>query len=218
MQSKAKVLVSDFDGTMTKHDFFRVALSQLPPVAAVPWERYEMGKTSHFDALAEIFSGLQVDEQGFDAILTEMQLENGLTDALDRLRHAGWQLVIASAGCAFYIERILLQSSIRAVIHANPGDFIPQKGLFMKLPRQSPFFTVETGINKEAIVKSYLDQGLDTAFAGDGRPDLAPALLVPPKRRFARGWLADELERRSEPFVRFERWRDIAGCLCGGVA
>jgi 2-hydroxy-3-keto-5-methylthiopentenyl-1-phosphate phosphatase len=213
-----KILVSDFDGTMTERDFFRVALSRLPPRAAAPWERYEQGLTSHFDALAAIFSGLRVDQQELDALLAEMQVESGLAEALDRLRQAGWSLVIASAGCTFYIERILLLTGIKAVIHANPGDFIPGQGLIMKPPLQSPFFTAETGIDKAAIVRYYLDRGLDTAFAGDGRPDLAPALLVPPGRRFAKGWLADELESRHEPFVRFDRWREIAGRLCGGVA
>jgi 2,3-diketo-5-methylthio-1-phosphopentane phosphatase len=218
MHIKSRILVSDFDGTMTGRDFFQVALTRLPPRAAAPWERYEQGLTSHFAALAEIFSGLRVDQQEFDALLAEMRLESGLAGALDRLRQAGWSLVIASAGCAFYIERILLLTGIKAVIHANPGDFIPGQGLIMKPPLQSPFFAAETGIDKTAIVRHYLELGRDTAFAGDGRPDLAPALLVPPERRFARGWLADELESRAEAFVRFDRWRDIAGRLCGGAA
>jgi 2-hydroxy-3-keto-5-methylthiopentenyl-1-phosphate phosphatase len=218
MQVKNKILVSDFDGTMTERDFFRVALSHLPPGAAEPWERYEQGQTSHFDALDEIFSVIRITRQEFDAMLIEMQVECCLGKALDRLRQTGWGLVIASAGCSCYIEQILRRSGITAVIHANPGEFIPGQGLFMKLPSQSPFFTAETGIDKAAVVRHYLDQGFDTAFAGDGRPDLAPALLLPPDRRFARGWLAEELESRSEPFVRFERWRDIAGYLCGGIA
>jgi len=218
MQARDKILVSDFDGTMTERDFFRVALSRLPPGAAATWERYEQGLTSHFDALAAIFSGLRVDQQGFDALLAEMRVEVGLAESLDHLQQAGWSLVIASAGCFFYIERILLRTGITAVIHANPGDFIPGQGLIMKPPLQSPFFAAETGIDKAAIVRHYHNQGLDTAFAGDGHPDLAPALLVPPERRFARGWLADELETRREPFVRFARWRDIAVRLCGGAA
>jgi 2-hydroxy-3-keto-5-methylthiopentenyl-1-phosphate phosphatase len=218
MQARKKILVSDFDGTMTERDFFRVALSRLPPGAAAPWECYEQGLTSHFAALAEIFSGLRVDQREFDALLTEMRVESDLAKTLDRLRQAGWSLVIASAGCVFYIERILHLTGIKAVIHANPGDFIPGQGLIMKPPLQSPFFAAETGIDKAAIVRHNLEQGLDTAFAGDGRPDLAPALLVLPERRFARGWLADELEGRGEPFVRFDRWRDIASRLCGGVA
>jgi HAD superfamily phosphoserine phosphatase-like hydrolase len=218
MQVKDKILISDFDGTMTERDFFWVALSQLPPGSAAAWERYEQGQASHFDALAEIFSLLRITRQEFDALLIEMQVECCLAGALDRLRQSGWGLVIASAGCSCYIEQILRQTGVTAVIHANPGEFIPGQGLFMKLPSQSPFFTAETGIDKAAVVRYYLDQGFDTAFAGDGRPDLAPALLLPPDRRFARGWLAEELESRSERFVRFERWRDIAGYLCGGTA
>jgi 2,3-diketo-5-methylthio-1-phosphopentane phosphatase len=218
MQMKDKILVSDFDGTMTERDFFRVALLHLPPRSAAPWERYEQGLTSHFDALAEIFSGLRADEQELNAMLAEMRVESGLAEAQACLKQGGWSLVIASAGCAFYIARILLQVGIKAAIHANPGDFIPGKGLFMKPPYQSPFFAAEAGIDKSAVVRHYLDQGIDSAFAGDGRPDLAPALLVPPERRFARGWLAEELESRREPFVRFTRWSDIAVSLCGGGA
>lgn len=218
MTIKNKILISDFDGTMTERDFFRVALSHLPLGAAAPWERYEQGLESHFDALAEIFSGMRVDEHELDMMLAEMKVENHLTEGIDRLHHAGWALVIASAGCAFYIKRILSRTGIKALIHANPGEFFPGEGLFMKPPRQSPFFTAETGIDKAALVRHYLDQGCDTAFAGDGRPDLAPALLVPPERRFARGWLAEELESRREPFVHFGRWRDITVSLCGGVA
>jgi 2,3-diketo-5-methylthio-1-phosphopentane phosphatase len=218
MRKRDKILVSDFDGTMTERDFFRVALSHLPPGAAAPWLRYEQGSISHFDALAEIFSQLQINEQELDALLGEMRVENGLAEALDRLHESGWSLVIASAGCAFYVERIVLQAGITAVIHANPGEFIPGHGLIMKRPCHSPFFVAETGIDKAAVVRHYLDQGIDTAFAGDGRPDLAPALLVPSERRFARGWLAEELENRGEPFEPFSRWSDIAGCLCGGEA
>ena len=218
MQNRGKILVSDFDGTMTEHDFFRVALSHLPSGAAAPWERYEQGLTSHFAALAAIFSGLRITEQKLDALLEEMQVENGLAEALDRLHQSGWSLVIASAGCAFYVKRIVLRAGITAVIYANPGDFVPGRGLFMKPPVQSPFFAAETGIDKAAVVRHYLGQGIDTAFAGDGRPDLVPALLVTPERRFARGWLADEFESRGEPFVPFTKWSDIAGSLCGGDA
>jgi len=218
MQTTDKILVSDFDGTMTELDFFKVALSRLPPRAAAPWERYEQGLISHFDALAVIFSRMRVNYKVLDAMLAEMQFESDLAGVIDRLKQAGWSLVIASAGCEFYIERILFRAGVEAVIHANPGSFIPGKGLFMKKQRESPFFTDETGIDKAAIVRHYLDQGLDTAFAGDGRHDLAPALLVPPERRFAGGWAAADLEIRQGPFVRFDRWRDIAGDLCGGIA
>ena len=214
-QMPCKILVSDFDGTMTKHDFFRLALSYLPPHAASgPWTRYESGLISHFDALQEIFSGLQINGQYLDEILSDMQIEPDLANQTVRLQTVGWSLIIASAGCAFYIERILHRIGVNPVIQANPGEFVPGIGLFMKRPVQSPFYCTETGIDKSAIVKHFLDSRCLTAFAGDGRPDLAPALLVEPKYRFANGWLADELERLAIPFVRFERWGEIVDRLC----
>lgn len=87
----------------------------------------------------------------------------------------------------------------------------------MKPPLHSPFYTSATGIDKAAVVLHYLAQDIEVAFAGDGRPDLAPALLVLPEHRFARGWLAEELERIREPFVRFEHWGEIVDRLSGGV-
>jgi 2-hydroxy-3-keto-5-methylthiopentenyl-1-phosphate phosphatase len=51
------------------------------------------------------------------------------------------------------------------------------------------------------------------AFAGDGRPDLAPALLAPPERRFARRTLARLLTERDEAFQSFDNWSDVVDKL-----
>jgi 2-hydroxy-3-keto-5-methylthiopentenyl-1-phosphate phosphatase len=68
-------------------------------------------------------------------------------------------------------------------------------------------------VNKVAIVQDALQRSDRVAFAGDGRPDLRPALLVPPSLRFARGWLAETLSERGEKFHPFERWSEIADQL-----
>jgi len=44
MERNNKILISDFDGTMTQRDFFRIAVSRLPPAAAAPWESCEQGE------------------------------------------------------------------------------------------------------------------------------------------------------------------------------
>jgi 2-hydroxy-3-keto-5-methylthiopentenyl-1-phosphate phosphatase len=83
----------------------------------------------------------------------------------------------------------------------------------MLLPERSPFFSPTKGVNKVAIVRDALNRSGRVAFAGDGRPDLKPALLVPPQLRFARGWLAEALRERGEKFNPFERWSEIADQL-----
>ena len=48
-----RILVSDFDGTMTKYDFFDLARRELPSAADHDfWQDYVAGKITHFEALA----------------------------------------------------------------------------------------------------------------------------------------------------------------------
>jgi 2-hydroxy-3-keto-5-methylthiopentenyl-1-phosphate phosphatase len=83
----------------------------------------------------------------------------------------------------------------------------------MELPHGAPFFSAEVGIDKPAIVRHALATVDVVAFAGDGPPDVEPALLVDPALRFATGFLAEELARRGEGFRPFERWIEVARAL-----
>lgn len=211
--TKGGILISDFDGTMTRRDFFRVALERLPASCGRWWERYEEGEISHFDALASIFAALRCSSTEMEEMIGAMGVEPGLRESCDRLEAEGWRLLVASAGCGWYIERIFASAGIHPELHTNPGTFREGGGLEMRRPTESPFFDPETGISKSAIVRQTAAKADRVGYAGDGRPDLAPALLAAPRFRFARGWLAEELRRRGEPFVPFERWRDIADHL-----
>jgi 2-hydroxy-3-keto-5-methylthiopentenyl-1-phosphate phosphatase len=66
------------------------------------------------------------------------------------------------------------------------------------------------GVNKSAVVQHALHIVDTVAFAGDGPPDLEPALLVQPGLRFARGILAEQLRERGGGFQPFSRWSEIA--------
>ena len=83
----------------------------------------------------------------------------------------------------------------------------------MRLPEESPFFSATHGIDKSAVVRDAMCRYKRTAFAGDGPPDLEPILLVSPEYRFARSWLAGELQRRAEYFRPFRRWSEISAAL-----
>lgn len=213
-----KILVTDFDGTMTTRDFFLVALSRLPSDILKYWRRHEAGEISHFEALAGIYAGLRVAEGEFSTMLGEMAFEPGVSEAVRLLQQGGWGVTVASAGCSCYIEKLLAEHGLSLTVHANPGRFSPECGLVMELPRKSPYFSPGIGIDKPALVRALLDQGADVAYAGDGRLDLEPVLLLPAERRFARGWLAGKLEKQGEHFIRFNQWGEIAARLLNGSA
>ena len=199
---------------MTQFDFFDVARRDLPSIAERDhWADYVDGRITHFEALARIFADIRTDWDGMASVLDKMKLDPALPGAVRRLQAAGWTIIVASAGSSWYIHRLLDQAGVQLEVYANPGVFAPETGLTLTLPADSPYFKRETGINKSAIVRAALERDPNAVFAGDGRPDLAPAKLVRPENRYACGWLADHLSSRAEPFHPFSAWSDIANHL-----
>lgn len=208
-QSYYGILVSDFDGTISKYDFYDLACQAFPDIAGNFWAQYEAGEITHFEGLRRIFERIRAPEQRLLNIIENMQIDPKTAQMIALCRKNGWDVTVASAGCDWYIKKLLKSQNIDLELHANHGEYIEGQGLLMTLPTESRFFSQEVGINKLAVVKEALVQYRYVAFAGDGRPDLAPALLVPPQRRFARNWLAKKLIELGESFHPFDNWSQV---------
>ena len=207
------ILVSDFDGTMTRRDFFQLVVERLLPDDTPDyWGEYLAGRLTHFEALKAIFGSVTAGEAALLDVVDSMELEPNLKGEVKALQAEDWHVVVASAGCEWYIRRLLDKSVLALLVHANPGR-IEGGRLVMEPPVGSRFYSRETGIDKVAVVREAIDSAEVVAFAGDGRPDLAPALLVPASLRFARGVLAEELTRLGESYRPFERWSEVAEAL-----
>ena len=142
-----------------------------------------------------------------------MGLDPGLPDAVARLRQAGWEIVVASAGCDCYIRRLLDAAGVAITVYANPGHYLPGGPLTMDAPPPSAFTCPETGVDKAAVVRDALARAGTVTFAGDGFADLPASLLVSPDRRFARGDLAGALAERGEDYRPFACWSEAAEAL-----
>jgi 2-hydroxy-3-keto-5-methylthiopentenyl-1-phosphate phosphatase len=210
-----RILVTDFDGTITDRDFYLLVARQYMPRSAPDyWTLYSRGMLTHFQAMQRFYSHTPADEAALGRLLDETAPDPLLRQSVERLKAAGWQVRIASAGSSWYIERLLARAGVTGVeIHASPGTIEPERGLVLRLPEGSPYLSRESGIDKEAVVREALSRADVVAFAGDGPPDVGPALMVAPEMRFARGWLAGELHRRGEEFRLFRRWSDISAEL-----
>lgn len=209
------VLVSDFDGTMTANDFYKLAAERLLPADALsPWEDYRVGRITHFTALQRIFGRLRATPEELRAIVRDMRPDPDLAGSVERLRRAGWDVVVASAGCDWYIRQVLAAAGVEVEVHANPGEYVlPEGALWMTSPEDSPFYCVETGVDKAAIVRFHRGRGAVVAFAGDGFADLPAALETDPALRFARADLAGALAGRGDSFRPFAAWSDVALAL-----
>lgn len=199
-----KTLVTDFDGTVTRRDFFELVREKWA-MNPDPWEDYVAGRLTHFEALQRIFAAIRCPESELLELVDRMEVDPAFFGAVETLTQRGWRVVVASAGCAWYIERLLAPVRDRVTVFANPGDFSPGSGLQMSRPEGLECVCEETGIDKVGVVR----RESAAAFAGDGRPDLAPSLLVPPSQRFARGWLAEALAAADEEFVALSSWETV---------
>lgn len=212
--ARTALLVTDWDGTVTRHDFFDIVRRDfLPADAPDYWGGYCSGRYTHFEALAGIFAHLRAGEAEILDAARRTEPDPELAGCVDRLRSHGWEVVIASAGCEWYIRRMLAERGVELPVHSNPGRVGPGPGLHMSLPTGSPYFSPENGIDKAAIVRDGLTRHCVVAYAGDGRPDLPAAKLVPDRYRFARATLAELLVREGLPFVPFVRWGEVADRL-----
>jgi 2-hydroxy-3-keto-5-methylthiopentenyl-1-phosphate phosphatase len=210
-----KIFVSDYDGTITNKDLYSLLLERHAPADTPDYfAQYVEGRITHFDAMAAYFAFMPTEEQQLEELLeaTEMDPDVGASAAL--LQRAGWELLVVSAGSSWYVERVLRRAGVAATVYSNPGRLEKCGGLVLeKLDTSSPFYSASVGIDKAAVVRHALHEAETVAFAGDGLPDLQPALLVRPELRFARGVLADALRQRGEAFHPFSRWSEIVRTL-----
>ena len=95
------------------------------------------------------------------AVVRRMELDPELPAAVAGLRSAGWRVVVTSAGCDWYIRRLLAAAGVEIEVHANPGGFEAGKGLLMEMPAGSPYLSPTLGVDKAGVVRGYLDAGAD---------------------------------------------------------
>src|SRR5205814_1808148 len=114
----------DFDGTVTRHDFYQLTLERLlPPGVPNYWQDYLAGRLTHFEVLRAYFSAIRAGEDEVLAVVDAMEPDPGLAAAVAGLRAAGWGVVVASAGCDWYIRRLLAACGASVEVYANPGRF-----------------------------------------------------------------------------------------------
>jgi 2-hydroxy-3-keto-5-methylthiopentenyl-1-phosphate phosphatase len=207
-----KIFVSDYDGTITGKDFYSLLAEHYIPAETPDYfAQYREGRMTHFEAMAAYFAFAPTEEQQLEELLAASDVDPELSASVELLERAGWELWVVSAGSSWYVECVLRRAGVTAPVYSNPGRIEQGRGLVLeKFDPSSPYHSSTVGVDKCAVVRHALEVAEQVAFAGDGPPDVEPALLVQPELRFARGFLAAALRQRCETFRPFSRWSEIA--------
>ncbi|MDD5021577.1 MAG: MtnX-like HAD-IB family phosphatase [Endomicrobiaceae bacterium] len=211
MKNKKIVLISDFDGTITKEDFFNMVVDKLLSKDALkPWYEYIDGKITHIEALTGIFSQIHLSEKDMDEFISKMEVDKYFYDTMDLCLKYKIPVYVCSAGTKYYIEKKMGETLKRYNISlvSNDAVYSQEKGLRLIAPEKTnPFYDENTGISKEFLVKKLNADGYFTIYAGDGRPDLLPAKTA--NIVFAKSVLLDMCKQENIKTEKFENFKDI---------
>jgi len=204
-------LVIDFDGTITDDDFF-VYLKEayFDENSLAPWQVYLDGGLSHFDALKQIFGTLRVGADNLHDLIARVKVDEWAILLFELCHNMQIPIYIASAGCDYYINRILGNEIKRygITLVTNGSTYSETEGLVMESPQiDSLYYDENTGISKRKVVEILKDEGYRVIFAGDGPPDIEPAKIADVV--FAKKILLEKCIEHGITTETFDSCRDI---------
>ncbi|MGE4385031.1 MAG: MtnX-like HAD-IB family phosphatase [Endomicrobiaceae bacterium] len=212
MNNKKTVLISDFDGTISKKDFFHMAVETfLSEKSLKPWNDYLQKKITHIDALTGIFSQIHVPQEEMDKFISTIEIDENFYDALDICKKYGVPVYLCSAGTKYYIEKRIGQTLKDYDIHllSNDATYSQKDGLRLIAPeKNSQFYNHNTGVSKELLVKKLKSEGYFTIYAGDGIPDFSSAKIA--DAVFARDVLLELCKKEGIKTEKFDNFKDIS--------
>ena len=205
------VLITDFDGTIIKKDFFWYIIEKLMTEEdALPWKDYQAGKITHFEALNRIFAKIHISEEELHKIILELPVEECFPELVGFCNDNDIDIYIVSAGADYYINVILdflgIKNSVKLI--ANESTYSKKDGLQMiKLSDDSIFYSENYGIDKEAVMKFMKNRYELAVFAGDVTPDYKAALWADVV--FARGILLELCNQHNTDFIKLDSYCQI---------
>jgi len=208
----SKIILSDFDGTITVED---TLVKILDTFAGPKWRRIEEGiKREEFGSRIGLRKEFDLcnptKKQIVDLLNEEIEIDSAFKPFLEFCNRDGYELTIVSGGFSLCIETILKKYNISGIPYfANMLDF--KNG---KLEIKYPYSTQECkvcGNCKTMHLKRFKSQGHLVIYIGDSTTDRCPAKFA--DLVFAKGELEDYCTENKIPFVSYNSFADIKDCL-----
>lgn len=202
------VFVSDFDGTLTEKDFYRmISDSYLLEESKPLYEDWRNKKIKDIEYLGYVFSNMKRTSGEIDEDILNISLDPFAKEFIENIRAANGDFIIVSAGTSYYIDKVLLKHNIEGVtLYSNKGIF-KDNGIHFDLDEKSEFYSDIYGIDKLLVVKKLKESYKKVFYAGDSAPDLSPALIADVV--FARGKLIEMLRKENKEFIEFNNFSEI---------
>lgn len=205
---KEFIFVSDFDGTLTEKDFYKIITDEyLKDKYTQLYKEWRNKKITDVDYLGFIFKNINRNEEEINQDIMKISLDPFTVNFIKNIKNAGGDFVVVSAGTSYYIDKVFKHSGIEGItVYSNKGEY-KNNGIHFKIDDKSDFYSNIYGIDKSKIVEKLKEDYEKVFYAGDSEPDLNAALIADVV--FARGSLIEMLRSKNKEFIEFKSFDEI---------
>ncbi len=212
---KEKIIISDFDGTITKKDtlyhFFKEHASNGWMTVEKLWKERKIGSKECLIREFELVENLS--EKLIDKFIDTLELDCYFKDFIKISKEKNVDFIIVSDGIDYFINRVLEKNNIKNLkIISNTGKFYDD-GFEITCPFEFSGCKVNSGTCKCKVVENLRDEYKELIYIGDGTSDFCVAENVGINKLFAKDSLFDFCTNKKIDCVKYNTFKDIANII-----
>lgn len=204
---KKWAFVSDFDGTISKTDFYWMVIDKYFAEGRELFKDWKAGKIKDIDFLATVFKTIHQEEENIIADIHSIPIDEYVPQFIKHVQDNGGDFYILSAGTDYYIHHILHKYNIENVTVFSNEGYYHEKNIHMRIAENDWKYSERYGIDKSKVIQQLKKEYEMVYFAGDSEPDSHPAVYA--DLTFAKDALQGMLEEKGVPFIAVEQFTEI---------
>lgn len=199
--------VSDFDGTISKRDFYKIVMEKYFPEGENLFIKWKNGEMLDIDFLHTVFTSIDQDEEQIINDILSIPIDEYVPTFIREVQEHGGDFYILSAGTDYYIHHILKNFEINNVkVFSNEGHF-KKKNIQMNIDKEHPHYSERYGIDKSKVIQELKEKYDIIYFAGDSEPDSHPAKYA--DVTYAKSELQTILQEKEITYIAVENFNEI---------
>ncbi len=214
------LVMSDFDGTITKRDTGWVVFDELGLDAAWDWEyRWRDCEISSMECLTGQWDLVDLPPDEMLALVDRLEIDERFPEFVQRARAVGAEVVVASDGLSFYLDRLMEQMGFEICEGDpdpdDPGECIARyvntaeltdEGVMITFPHKN-VDCEQCGNCKSGHLARLKLKYERVIYIGDGYSDRCPAMQA--DIVFAKDHLARLMDEKGIEYEDFETFGDV---------
>ncbi|TRZ37960.1 2,3-diketo-5-methylthio-1-phosphopentane phosphatase [Niallia circulans] len=208
---KKWAFVSDFDGTISKKDFYWIVIERYFPEGKELYKEWKNGSIKDIDFLSTVFGAIHQEEEQIIQDVHGIPIDEYVPAFIKAVQQSGGDFYILSAGTDYYIKHIIEKYKLENVVVLSNEGVFKDKNIQLNINKEDWKYSERYGIDKAIVIQKLKEDYEKVYFAGDSEPDSHPAAFA--DRTYARDVLKELLAERNIDFIPFESFCEIEAHL-----